>query len=521
VNAPLQAGVGSRGDSRVVRRACLQPAQADDVPALRFALEDALRTAEFNDCGRLVVVRRLRLAGLPPRAGPALMARALEDAWRAALRQAVPAAHAQAPRASAVYFGSRAEARLGWLAQVAQAAAPPVAWYWHAALPELTAVATAGVAIQLQQVVERQLADDPGALLQALGAWRDAPLRVLAALMNEATGERLLDAATASAAVAAPRGAARLASAQAARGAPPLEAAQPLPRAVLQSFASKQPPPAWVLALRAAAEPGHVNVTREQAREWARWLSSPATRMPLRAAPANEPEPELRARGAATVLAPAAARAPRAALPGTVGRTAATVGNDPGTPAAAAWRVEAGLPPTPREPARHRHRSTAQRPMLPWLADAAFTRHGGLLLLLNLLHALRFGRVEHPPPGLVDALLLRALDLTGAPLTDAQRAWFDGDAAAAVESRAARQWLARVRRSLRRRLRLGIAELVRRPAWVSATRTHIDVVFALDQVDLRLRRAALDGDPGWLPWFGRIVAFHFVARECLPEADDG
>jgi hypothetical protein len=34
----------------------------------------------------------------------------------------------------------------------------------------------------------------------------------------------------------------------------------------------------------------------------------------------------------------------------------------------------------------------------------------------------------------------------------------------------------------------------------------------LEAADLRLRRAGLDSDPGWVPWFGRIVSFHFVAR---------
>jgi len=27
-----------------------------------------------------------------------------------------------------------------------------------------------------------------------------------------------------------------------------------------------------------------------------------------------------------------------------------------------------------------------------------------------------------------------------------------------------------------------------------------------------VRRAGLDIDPGWLPWFGRVVAFQFVGR---------
>jgi hypothetical protein len=28
-------------------------------------------------------------------------------------------------------------------------------------------------------------------------------------------------------------------------------------------------------------------------------------------------------------------------------------------------------------------------------------------------------------------------------------------------------------------------------------------------VSLAVRRAGLDLDPGWVPWFGRVVGFHY------------
>jgi hypothetical protein len=37
------------------------------------------------------------------------------------------------------------------------------------------------------------------------------------------------------------------------------------------------------------------------------------------------------------------------------------------------------------------------------------------------------------------------------------------------------------------------------------SRTHVDVCFDLSQIDLRLRRLALDVDPGWVPWLGRVM----------------
>jgi hypothetical protein len=87
----------------------------------------------------------------------------------------------------------------------------------------------------------------------------------------------------------------------------------------------------------------------------------------------------------------------------------------------------------------------------------------------------------------------------GAPLP--QR----GDAAVLVDAWqvAARRWLAAY---------AGVTPggLIRRPGYVALTRTHLDVFFALRDADIRVRRAGLDLDPGWLPWYGRVVLFHYV-----------
>jgi hypothetical protein len=44
------------------------------------------------------------------------------------------------------------------------------------------------------------------------------------------------------------------------------------------------------------------------------------------------------------------------------------------------------------------------------------------------------------------------------------------------------------------------------------TRTDLDVSLSIDSADIRIRRAGLDLDPGWLPWFGRVVRFHYRYR---------
>ena len=89
--------LGPRG--RWVQHATLRTSAADESAALRLALEDALATADFGDCGRLVLVRRLQLHHLPHHAGPVLVARALEAAWRTLATHALPHHHPQAAQA--------------------------------------------------------------------------------------------------------------------------------------------------------------------------------------------------------------------------------------------------------------------------------------------------------------------------------------------------------------------------------------------------------------------------------------
>lgn len=62
---------------------------------------------------------------------------------------------------------------------------------------------------------------------------------------------------------------------------------------------------------------------------------------------------------------------------------------------------------------------------------------------------------------------------------------------------------------LRRYCDLSLRTLVQRPGRVVITATHWDTIFDLNQIDLRLRRIALDSDPGWLAWLGRVVQFHY------------
>ena len=52
-------------------------------------------------------------------------------------------------------------------------------------------------------------------------------------------------------------------------------------------------------------------------------------------------------------------------------------------------------------------------------------------------------------------------------------------------------------------------EILRCPATLHVTATHVDLVASLDDISMAARRAGLDRDPGWLPDLGRVVSFHY------------
>jgi len=56
-------------------------------------------------------------------------------------------------------------------------------------------------------------------------------------------------------------------------------------------------------------------------------------------------------------------------------------------------------------------------------------------------------------------------------------------------------------------------ELIRRPGYIAATKTHLDLTFPFSQLDIRVRMAGLDINPGWVPWLGRVFQFHYVGGD--------
>jgi hypothetical protein len=76
-----------------------------------------------------------------------------------------------------------------------------------------------------------------------------------------------------------------------------------------------------------------------------------------------------------------------------------------------------------------------------------------------------------------------------------------------------RVWSLAVRRWCWREYEISVRDIILRDATLSLSATDLDVIFPLDAVDIRIRRAGLDIDPGWVPWFGRVVRFHYTQSQ--------
>jgi hypothetical protein len=158
-------------------------------------------------------------------------------------------------------------------------------------------------------------------------------------------------------------------------------------------------------------------------------------------------------------------------------------------------------------------------PDLPAAGAWQATAWAGLVFLLQLVPA--SGVLAHPQAAHVPAFLWRlalALGvpdgeaamqafcggwLPGAAERDAPPAlWAEADALAARTAAAWEQWLALHAADLHAPR---VTAVCRRPGRVRFEPGWLEVHLPLDAADARLRRLALDIDPGWLPWLGCVV----------------
>jgi len=174
--------------------------------------------------------------------------------------------------------------------------------------------------------------------------------------------------------------------------------------------------------------------------------------------------------------------------------------------------ASAGLASSPPPPAR----ASLLAPATPLaIAEQGITTGlGGLWYLVNVLVALDWpDPTTQMPPWQQLSALAQAL-LPAVPLDPVWGLLADL-AEETVPPLVWAQWqttaLAQVWPYLAERLESpeAIADYLCEPATLYLTRTHVDVVFALDQIRLAVRLAGLDQNPGWVPQLARVVTFHY------------
>lgn len=523
--------------TRTVRRLRLSAQDAADVRRVLPTIEDAMRCASLGDDGaRLIVVRWLALGRIASGMSSQALSRHIEQRLAHSGVVIVPADDGSAPAdASAVSFASALQARIAW-AQRAVRGQPCDAWYWALALPELaqagsTHDALARVAATIAAWPEARAAWPLwcAAVVSAGGATR------LATALSKAQGEAL--AARAGVLRPAARevdgGEGGASGAGVAPGRVPashaaLNLASPalLPRG--QGTANALPLPPWLIDTLVAA-PAMSRAMRSPVADLASRQGGPSRAASI-ASMQSEDDAQHRDNNA---VAPNRDR--DTVCPFTPPRHASDTPHPRSSPDTAQRPLRSTRPPP--ETAHPYRDPTACGGLLfllpvlvrlglpQWLAAAASAHHLDFVprVLGQALHRLRapaddiawsLATSRGParalpvtaPPRWHDPLLRAPCATAHAPtLPDVLAGAADLDAQAAV-------WLTATRRWLRRAGGLGLASLVQRPAQLACTPTHVDVHFALSATDLRVRRCGLDLDPGWLPWYGRVVGFHYGER---------
>jgi hypothetical protein len=480
--------------TRFVERLHLRADSESAVRRMLPCLEDAFRTATLPDtAARLIFVRRLLLGRLPRGASAQSLSLAIESRFSGGDWRPVHAAAAGAAGAPAVWFRDPLEAHE--VAALRTTAGQPIdAWFWPLAIPALAGSSSLADRLRTIAFSLASLEEAPA----ALPAWTTALVRTghvdqFLRALQPGDGTALLRAAGIAVPPAtANRSIHRRRSSRRHRAAPNgLETND------------VRPAPVW----REARDDRHDFI--------AHMLAGCASSYVLaRQQPTISPsEP---ATGDVGLL-----NRPESA-------PASNVSLDRRAPKRRAFASGRYPPEQHSEPHRGFHgthqdfaepsRSTidpieAARLPRPFI-DAAPTAAGGLLFLAPVLERLRFPewcadrqrQLTRPDPlaGQIFHVLLSRLRVA-----EDDPAWMVASPPDGASRMIPEIWLTGCRRLLRRRVRIGLASLVLRPARLTFTTTHVDVFFTLNAADVRVRRAGLDLDPGWVPWLRRVVSFHY------------
>ncbi|HEX5182275.1 MAG TPA: hypothetical protein VFW19_03880 [Allosphingosinicella sp.] len=479
-------------------------------PLAAFFVEDGCRTS-LPDSERLVLLRRLRLPAAAAQRHAFARNAAIAKAWRAATARARHGAADGAWDSECVWFADRAEARRLLLALLL-AGRRPNGWFWRLAVPEWEDLP---LALFVRRLVAAAAAKDDGVALPALA------LQIVEAGRADLVIEALAGTAP------APHFA----------GRPPVPPVTPTsaqsPGASGEAGVNAAAAPAARIAALRARLPGPL---RDSIEALARRLGprTPAARLLLERLLLRA-SPDLRlARARLTALAETYADL-------VAGETRAEA---PGPPPAAEpvptekqEEAQAQTPPphageealrrppadapleSADEAAAESLRKAEERPAQDpreFPAEGMLSAYAGLWLVVPALIRLGWREWLLDRPGLIGTDPGRTLI---AGLAAHHRVAFDDPALAPLEFAEpppvpdwAEAWRRALARAFRRSGRINLACLIRKPGRLSWAEERLIVRFPMTAIDLRLRRRALDVDPGWVDWLGFSVRYVYSAE---------
>lgn len=481
-------------------------APAGSVVTARARIEDALRLADTDD--RLLLLQRVDLGRMPLRAHPVHWAARTAERVNDLRNRAVHAAMPGALFADSVWFRSLEEARALLLRELA-AGRVPSAWFWRLAVRDWGGLTLAAWLPRLAA----ETVHDPRRLV----ALAHAVLAIAAAGHLPAVAAALAGAALPPAPIAMPP----RTPAAAPPGTEAREAeGQVLPR-VDRLLARHDPATRHALLAAIVSAPAGDSK--------AAWIARFAL---VAAAPELASHPTVLARAASVLIERASAPPGSAVLaepwadpgqPDPFGRSArndkaASGAANPYSVASPEAAPPAVVPapaqstPTP-EVASAPELRTPEPAYLPATGTELVSAGAGVFLLARALVLMGL-------PAWLDRRPALAADGFGRGLLHAvaarMRVGADDPlfAVLGAEPNPAWQgeldaWRIGLDRWLRRTARVRLAAVVRRRGWITATGETLTIRFRADTADVRLRRRALDIDPGWVPWLGLVMRYHY------------
>lgn len=483
---------------------------------LAFQYEDALRT-NIDDHGKLVVIRQLRVGPPSARTGPApVVARAWQDVCNTLCHGASAGTGAQ----NAIWFRDREEAVL-LLLEWRLRGRDVSAWFWRLAVPEGVALPVVEWIGQiLREYLNHNSVDAAVRLMTVIGSHADATVR------TQLIEKLLADARVRSSLPSCGTNALRSMTPELtdsdqkssedvlandtflSEHADVVFEQLPAPlRRVLRSLARSTGQEEFVAEICGALV--WMNIPTGQATQINRVTLTefifrrlrgdlPPAVLPSRAKQ-SVPRPDTKQRDAPKAVESLEPRLPRRDDK----RDIADV--------AAPFNIPATAKPLPdkqvdaAEPSR--------QPSPAFAGEMATGAAGLYLTLLPLWHldwpgflARNRQWIEHKPTAQLIAFIAKHHRLGTDPLG---QYWSEQAAAqtVAIPAETLALWRIALDRWLRRRAKLNLASLVKRRGWVDIHHETVRLRFPADSADIRLRRLALDRDPGWLDWLGQSVRY--------------